>query len=174
MLKKQRVAMVPPILIVLPTWSFGLLWLVWRLAVGQFSAPRPLLGFSAQIFRPRSGLKICSTASSHYDAATTPILPVQRPILFHSVSLECMCNLGRCHSIYSPRYWGCQIGCIGIDRWQMRRFRQKKHISQKALFPMMHHMALLAKKYTIIIPPTHFLTQNFVLNPFLTSAGSES
>ena len=76
--------------------------------------------FSAQIFQPRSGPKIRSTASRHYDAATTPILPVPRPILFHSVSLECMCNLSRSHSIYLPRNVGCQIGCIasvgGIDK----------------------------------------------------------
>ena len=39
---------------------------------------------------------------------------------------------------------------------------------------MMHHMALLAMKHTITIPPTPYPTQNFVLNPFLMSAGSES
>ena len=94
----------------------------------------PLRAEAQNIFCPQLGTKSRSTMSSHYYAATTPILPVQRPILFHSISLECMCNLGRCRSIYSPRYWGGQIGCIGIDRRQMRRFRQKTHISQKALF----------------------------------------
>ena len=89
-----------------------------------------------QIFRPRSGPKIRLTMCSHYYAATTPILPVQRPILFHSVNLECMCNLGRCHSIYWPSNVGCQIGCISIDRRQMRRFRQKKtHITKSPLPP---------------------------------------
>ena len=120
---------------------------------------RPLSAFLPKFFRPRSGLKIRSTMSSHYYAATTPILPVQRPILFHSISLECMCNLGRCHSIYSPRYWGCQIGCIGIDRRQMRRFWQKTHISQKALF---HHDA----SHGIIGHETHhYNTSKTLSNP---------
>jgi hypothetical protein len=39
---------------------------------------------------------------------------------------------------------------------------------------MMHHMALSAMKYIIIIPTTHYPTQNFMLNPFLTSDWSES
>ena len=126
------------------------------------------------IFYPHLGIKSRSTASSHYYAATTPILPVPRPILFHSVSLECMCNLGRCHSIYWPRYWGGQIGCIGIVGAKWGDFDKKKHISQKALFHHDAYHGIIGHETTITIPTTPYPTQNFVLNPFLTSAGSES
>ena len=119
----------------------SILWPIW--------AQKPVFRPSAwapNFFEPKWATKSLRYAH-HYYAVTTPILTVPRPILFHSVSLECICNLGRCHSIYWPRNVGCQIGCIGIDRRQMRRFWQKKHISQKALF---HHDAshgiLLAMK----------------------------
>jgi hypothetical protein len=45
----------------------------------------------------------------------------------------------------------------------------KELISKK----ITHLTKSLVMKYTITIPPTHYPTQNFVLNPFLTSAGSD-
>ena len=66
---------------------------------------------------------------------TTPILPVQRPITFHLVCLECICNLGWSDSIHTPRCWGCQIRCIGVDRRREAILNQKSHISQKASPP---------------------------------------
>ena len=84
------------------------------------------LGQLDTFFIPSRGLNPL-TMLSYYYANTTPILAVQRPTLFHLVSLECICNLGWLHSIHSPRYWGCQIGGIGV----VDRFSSKNHTSHK-------------------------------------------
>ena len=52
-------------------------------------------------------LKFRPMVFSHYYANTTPILLVQRPILFHSVSLECIDCVYMVPILYSdqsPRY----------------------------------------------------------------------
>ena len=104
----------------------SILWPIW--------AQKPVFRPSAwapNFFEPKWATKSLRYAH-HYYAVTTPILTVPRPILFHSVSLECMCNLSRSHSIYLPRNKGCQIGCIGIGR----RHRQKKtHLTKSPLPP---------------------------------------
>ena len=84
------------------------------------------LGKNSQKFCPLKGTKI-TTLFSYCYANTTPILAVQRPILFHLVSIECICNLGWSHSIHSPRYCGGQIGGIGV----VVRFSSKNHTSHE-------------------------------------------
>ena len=79
-----------------------------------------------RFFAPMWGQKSL-TMFSYYYANTTPISSIQRPTLFHLVSLECICNLGWLHSIHSPRYWGGQIGGIGV----VDRFSSKNHTSHK-------------------------------------------
>ena len=86
----------------------------------------PPLAKPLNFFPPHGGEKWLAMFSYYY-ADTTPILAGQRPTLFHLVSLECICNLGWWHSIHSPRYWGGQIGGIGV----VDRFSSKNHTSHQ-------------------------------------------
>jgi hypothetical protein len=45
-----------------------------------------------------------------------PILLVPRPITFHLVSFERVCNVPCCYSDHWRRCWGCQIDSIDIGR----------------------------------------------------------
>ena len=90
--------------------------------------------FASKFFETKWSQK-CVRRWLHYYTNTTPILPVQRPILFHSVSLECICNLGWPHSIHTPRCWGCQIRCIGVGRRREAILNEISHIAQKASPP---------------------------------------
>ena len=91
----------------------------------------PPTALDFKIFCSHLGAKISSAECSHYYVNTTSILSVQRPILFHLVSLECIGNLGWRDSIHTPRCWGCQIRCIGVVGRQMMRFWIKNHTSHK-------------------------------------------
>ena len=105
-------------------------------------------------FVPKWGQKSL-TVFSYYYADTTPILAVQRPTLFHLVSLECICNLGWLHSIHSPRYWGGQIGGIGV----VAPFSSKNHTSHK------HHSNHDASHGIIGHKINHNNNSNMLSNP---------
>ena len=79
-----------------------------------FASERQCRPSAALTHRYRSKHSVSILTLTRNSVNTRPILLGQRPITFHSVSVERVCNVPQRQSNHYPRYWGYQIDSIDM------------------------------------------------------------